>query len=58
VVPDYLVDNFGFEDGQLKRFGVGKKGGANPAALGTVEIIIYPPKTEVFTTTQTITSRQ
>jgi len=59
VVRDYLVDNFGFDDAQLKTLGVGKKSGVNPdAGWGSVEIIIYPPETEVSTTTQTITNRQ
>jgi outer membrane protein OmpA-like peptidoglycan-associated protein len=59
VVRNYLVDNFGFDDAELKTLGVGKKSGANPdAGWGSVEIIIYPPETEVSTTTQSITNRQ
>jgi phospholipid/cholesterol/gamma-HCH transport system substrate-binding protein len=48
VVRDYLVDNFGFDDAQLKTLGVGKKNGTSlDAGWGTVEIIIYPPDTDV-----------
>jgi len=50
VVRDYLIDNFGFDDAQLKTFGVGKKEGANPAgSWGTVQVIVYPPGTDVPT---------
>jgi len=49
VVRDYLVDNFGFDDAELKTFGVGKKNGTNEASWGTVDIIIYPPGTDVPT---------
>jgi len=48
-VRDYLVDNFGFDDAELKTFGVGKKNGTNEASWGTVEIIIYPPETDAPT---------
>ena len=50
VVRDYLVDNFGFDDTQLKTFGVGKKDGASPDAnWGEVEVVIYPPGTDIPT---------
>jgi phospholipid/cholesterol/gamma-HCH transport system substrate-binding protein len=50
VVRDYLVDNFGFDDMQLKTFGVGKKDGTSPDAnWGEVEVIIYPPGTDIPT---------
>jgi phospholipid/cholesterol/gamma-HCH transport system substrate-binding protein len=53
VVRDYLVDNFGFDDAQLKTFGVGKKNGTSPdTGWGTVEIIIYPPGSDVSTDSQ------
>ncbi len=43
VVRAYLVDNFGFDDTQLKTLGMGKKITANTdSGWGTVEIIIYP----------------
>src|SRR6202022_1550336 len=32
VVRDFLVDNFGFDDAQLKTFGVGKKSETNRGA--------------------------
>jgi phospholipid/cholesterol/gamma-HCH transport system substrate-binding protein len=50
VVRDYLVDNFGFDDSQLKTFGAGKKDGTGPeSGWGKVEIIIYPPGTDIPT---------
>jgi len=50
VVRDYLVDNFGFDDAQLKTFGEGKKSGTNlDAGWGALEIIIYPPGTDAPT---------
>ena len=48
TVRDYLVDNFGFDDGELKTLGVGKKNGTNPGAgWGTLQIMIYPPGTDI-----------
>jgi phospholipid/cholesterol/gamma-HCH transport system substrate-binding protein len=48
VVRDYLVDNFGFDDAQLKTFGAGKKNETNSGAgWGEVKVIVYPPGTEV-----------
>jgi len=48
VVRNYLVDNFGFDDAQLKTFGAGKKSGNNSdAGWGEVEVIVYPPGTDV-----------
>ena len=46
VVRDYLVDNFGFDDAELKTLGAGKKNGASETGWGVVEIIIYPPGTD------------
>jgi phospholipid/cholesterol/gamma-HCH transport system substrate-binding protein len=47
VVREYLVENFGFDDSQLKTLGLGKQTDANPdAGWGTVRILIYPPGTE------------
>ena len=47
VVRDYLVENFGFDDSQVKTLGRGKQVGANSdAAWGTVQIFIYPVGTE------------
>jgi len=50
VVRDYLVENFGFDDTVLKTIGGGKKEGTNPGAgWGSVEIVIYPPGTDLPT---------
>ena len=48
VVREYLVENFGFDDRQLKTLGMGKQTDANPdAGWGTVQILIYPAGTEI-----------
>ena len=48
VVRQYLVENYGFDDSQLKTLGMGKQTDANAdAAWGTVKIIIYPTGTEI-----------
>lgn len=48
VVREYLVENFGFDDNQLKTFGLGKQStDAKGDNWGTVRIIIYPPGTEI-----------
>jgi phospholipid/cholesterol/gamma-HCH transport system substrate-binding protein len=48
VVRDYLVENFGFDDSQLKTLGVGKQPDAkSDADWGTVRIVIYRPGTEI-----------
>jgi phospholipid/cholesterol/gamma-HCH transport system substrate-binding protein len=48
VVREYLVENFGFDDSQLKTLGIGKQTDANPdAGWGTVRILIYPDGTEI-----------
>jgi phospholipid/cholesterol/gamma-HCH transport system substrate-binding protein len=47
VVRDYLIDNFGFDDAQLKTFGAGKKGANPEGSWGIVQIIVYPPGTDV-----------
>jgi phospholipid/cholesterol/gamma-HCH transport system substrate-binding protein len=47
VVREYLVENFGFDDGQLKTLGMGKQtDGNSDAGWGTVQIFIYPAGTE------------
>jgi phospholipid/cholesterol/gamma-HCH transport system substrate-binding protein len=59
VVRDYLVDSFGFDDAQLKTFGVGKRNGTNTdAGWGTIEIIVYPPGTDVLANSQSAADRQ
>jgi phospholipid/cholesterol/gamma-HCH transport system substrate-binding protein len=60
VVREYLVENFGFDDSQLRTLGIGKQTDANQeeksdsktgaksnGAWGTVQIIIYPTGTEI-----------
>jgi phospholipid/cholesterol/gamma-HCH transport system substrate-binding protein len=48
VVREYLVENFGFDDTELKTLGVGKKADTgSEGGWGTVEILIYPEGTEV-----------
>jgi phospholipid/cholesterol/gamma-HCH transport system substrate-binding protein len=61
VVREYLVENFGFDDSQLKTLGMGKQADANASAgWGTVQIFIYPAGTEIPPNKQTpagVTSR-
>jgi phospholipid/cholesterol/gamma-HCH transport system substrate-binding protein len=57
VVRHYLVENFGFDDADVKTLGLGKKNGTDAASWGTIEIVIYPPGT-VITDSQSITERQ
>ena len=49
VVREYLVENFGFDDSQLKTLGMGKQAtGTKPdAGWGMVQIFIYPAGTEI-----------
>ena len=48
VVREYLVENFGFDDSQLKTLGIGKQTDAKPdGSWGTVQILIYPAGTEI-----------
>jgi phospholipid/cholesterol/gamma-HCH transport system substrate-binding protein len=50
VVRNYLVENFGFDDVQLKTLGLGKKTGADSSSgWGAVEIVVFPPGTDVPT---------
>jgi phospholipid/cholesterol/gamma-HCH transport system substrate-binding protein len=58
VVREYLVENFGFDDTEVKTLGVGKKNGTNAASWGTVDILIYPPDTDVSADSQSITDRR
>ena len=47
IVREYLVENFGFDDSQLKTLGMGKQAETNSdAGWGTVQILIYPAGTE------------
>ncbi len=48
VVREYLVENFGFDDRQIKTLGLGKKSGTSPeAGWGAIEIVVYPTGTEI-----------
>ena len=48
VVREYLVENFGFDDSQLKTLGMGKQAGANlDAEWGSIQILIFPEGTVV-----------
>jgi hypothetical protein len=58
VVRDYLVENFGFDDAEVKTLGLGKKNGTDAASWGTIDILIYPPDTQASTGSQSITDRQ
>jgi outer membrane protein OmpA-like peptidoglycan-associated protein len=54
VVREYLVENFGFDDSQLKTLGVGKQTDTNSdGGWGTVQIVIYPAGTEIPPNKQT-----
>jgi outer membrane protein OmpA-like peptidoglycan-associated protein len=48
VVREYLVENFGFDDRQLKTLGMGKQSGASlDADWGSIQILIFPAGTEM-----------
>ena len=47
VVREYLVENFGFDDSQLKTLGVGKQASAKDADWGSIQILIFPTGTDV-----------
>jgi phospholipid/cholesterol/gamma-HCH transport system substrate-binding protein len=48
VVREYLVENFGFDDRRLKTLGMGKKTGTSPeSGWGEIQILVYPPGTEM-----------
>jgi outer membrane protein OmpA-like peptidoglycan-associated protein len=58
VVREYLVENFGFDDSQLKTLGMGKQadensGAKSDSAWGTIQILIYPAGTEIPPNKQT-----
>jgi phospholipid/cholesterol/gamma-HCH transport system substrate-binding protein len=57
VVREYLVENFGFDDSQLRTLGMGKQADANSdTGWGTVQIFIYPVGTEIPPNKQTQSS--
>jgi len=48
VVREYLVENFGFDDRNLRTLGMGKQPNQNSdSGGGTVQIVIYPAGTEI-----------
>jgi len=48
VVRAYLVENFGFDDSQLRTMGMGKQGApASDADWGSIQILIYAVGTEI-----------
>jgi hypothetical protein len=50
VIREYLVENFGFDDSQLKTLGMGKQTGASQDAdWGSIQILIYPAGSEIPT---------
>ncbi|MFZ0807286.1 MAG: MlaD family protein [Candidatus Sulfotelmatobacter sp.] len=54
VVREYLVENFGFDDSQLRTLGMGKQADTNSdAGWGSVQILIYPAGTELPQNKQT-----
>ena len=54
VVREYLVENFVFDDSQLKTLGMGKQTNASTdASWGTVQILVYPTGTEIPPNKQT-----
>ena len=54
VVREYLVENFGFDDRQLKTLGMGKQTDTSKdIGWGTVQILVYPGGTEIPPTKQT-----
>ena len=58
VVRDYLVNNFSFDDTQLKTLGLGKGHSVNSDfGWGTVQIIVYPADTEAPTQTSAVSPK-
>ena len=56
VVREYLVENFGFDDSQLKTLGMGKQADTNSdSGWGTVQIFVYPAGIDIPPNKQTQT---
>jgi hypothetical protein len=50
VVREYLTENFGFDDSQVKTLGLGKQPGANlDADWGSIQILIFPAGAQIPT---------
>jgi outer membrane protein OmpA-like peptidoglycan-associated protein len=48
VIREYLVENFGFDDSQLKTLGMGKQSDAGKDAdWGSIQIVVFPAGTEL-----------
>jgi phospholipid/cholesterol/gamma-HCH transport system substrate-binding protein len=48
VIREYLVENFGFDDSQLKTLGIGKQADTNvDADWGSIQLLIFPVGTEI-----------
>jgi outer membrane protein OmpA-like peptidoglycan-associated protein len=48
VVRNYLIENFGFDDSNLKTLGMGKQKGTTPDAdWGSIQILIFTAGTEI-----------
>ena len=48
VIREYLVENFGFDDNQLRTMGMGKQASANPDSdWGSIQILIFPEGTKI-----------
>ena len=48
VIREYLVENFGFDDSQLKTLGMGKQTGTNSEGdWGSIQVLIFPAGTEM-----------
>lgn len=48
VIREYLVENFGFDDSQLKTLGLGKQAATDiNVEWGSVQIVVFPAGTEV-----------
>jgi phospholipid/cholesterol/gamma-HCH transport system substrate-binding protein len=46
VIREYLVENFGFDDSQLKTLGMGKQAGSGQDAdWGSIQILVFPAGT-------------
>jgi phospholipid/cholesterol/gamma-HCH transport system substrate-binding protein len=56
VVREYLVENFGFDDSQLRTLGMGKQAGTNmDADWGSIQVLIFPEGTQAPASKQTPT---
>src|SRR5580658_8105645 len=48
VIREYLVENFGFDDSQLRTLGMGKQTSSNPDSdWGSIQIVVFPAGTVI-----------